>query len=92
MLSASAQNQREHQPMKLGNGGFHGELCFCDGQSFIQARVLHVPFGYKLLIISFIRVSPQPPGSFISSRTFSRFFVRKLLIINDACPNNATAG
>ena len=44
------------------------ELCFCDGQSFIQDRAFHVPFGCKLLITSLIRVFLQPSGSYIHSR------------------------
>ena len=53
---------------------------------------MHIPFERKLLIASLIRLNPESSDSFILSRTFSRFFVRKLLIINDACPNNTTAG
>jgi hypothetical protein len=51
-----------------------------------------IPFKRKLLITSLIRVDLPPFGSYIRSRKSSRAVVRKLLIINDAWPNNATAG
>ena len=56
MLSASAQNQKEHQPTKLGKGGFHGERTEFSGR-----RPLSHPVQPSVLGVSATRSTEATP-------------------------------
>jgi len=43
------------------------QLCFCDGQSFIQDLAFHVPLGRKLFIISHTCLTIRPPVHFLQA-------------------------